>query len=313
MEPYCVHQTFDDFDAFTESVQGWDGEFNQLGPGRFQSESLQYIHDNIHFFNARMNQHIQQLGSSPIGLRTFAIPVTGHLRLNWLGTTVDDDSILIFQPHRGLDCVSWDDFDMFIFSIPEQQMVELCHDLGYPSLPETIRQSDIIRCQPISMAALRRMFAIITQNLRQYLCNTPQSIQEAIQQIIPTMLINTLASAQETTISHPRRMRDNVIKQIKTYIDITPDLVPKVSDLCNMFNVSQRTLEYAFGEHFGIGPKGYLKVHRLNQVRRVLRQKPHPVEKVADAANNFGFWHMGQFAADYRNLFGELPSETFKQ
>jgi AraC family ethanolamine operon transcriptional activator len=27
-------------------------------------------------------------------------------------------------------------------------------------------------------------------------------------------------------------------------------------------------------------------------------------------ANNWGFWHMDRFAADYRRQFGELPSET---
>jgi AraC family ethanolamine operon transcriptional activator len=31
---------------------------------------------------------------------------------------------------------------------------------------------------------------------------------------------------------------------------------------------------------------------------------------IADVANNWGFWHMGQFAHNYRKLFGELPSET---
>jgi AraC family transcriptional regulator, ethanolamine operon transcriptional activator len=31
---------------------------------------------------------------------------------------------------------------------------------------------------------------------------------------------------------------------------------------------------------------------------------------IGDIANTWGFWHMGQFAADYRRQFGELPSET---
>jgi len=31
------------------------------------------------------------------------------------------------------------------------------------------------------------------------------------------------------------------------------------------------------------------------------------------AAREGGFWHMGKFAADYRNQFGELPSETLRQ
>ncbi|MCK5375915.1 MAG: helix-turn-helix domain-containing protein, partial [Acidobacteria bacterium] len=33
---------------------------------------------------------------------------------------------------------------------------------------------------------------------------------------------------------------------------------------------------------------------------------------VTDVANNWGFWHMGQFAADYRKMFGELPSQTLQ-
>ncbi|RKX41165.1 MAG: hypothetical protein DRP64_11685 [Verrucomicrobia bacterium] len=37
--------------------------------------------------------------------------------------------------------------------------------------------------------------------------------------------------------------------------------------------------------------------------------KPYKT-RLLDAANARGFWHMGQFAADYRKLFGENPSAT---
>jgi AraC family ethanolamine operon transcriptional activator len=38
-----------------------------------------------------------------------------------------------------------------------------------------------------------------------------------------------------------------------------------------------------------------------------------PESRVADIAIRWGFWHMGQFARDYRAMFGELPSETLKK
>jgi AraC family ethanolamine operon transcriptional activator len=44
-------------------------------------------------------------------------------------------------------------------------------------------------------------------------------------------------------------------------------------------------------------------------VRSALRD----AASVTEAATCFGFWHFGNFAHDYRALFGELPSETFRR
>jgi AraC family ethanolamine operon transcriptional activator len=47
----------------------------------------------------------------------------------------------------------------------------------------------------------------------------------------------------------------------------------------------------------------------LNGVHRDLRKANLDGKRISDVANDWGFWHMGQFAADYKKLFGELPSE----
>jgi AraC family ethanolamine operon transcriptional activator len=82
--------------------------------------------------------------------------------------------------------------------------------------------------------------------------------------------------------------------------------------ICNEVGVSQRVLEYAFREHIGITPKQCLQAVRLTGVRRDLRRSGAKA-KIADVANRWEFWHMGQFAADYRHQFGELPSETLQR
>jgi AraC family ethanolamine operon transcriptional activator len=34
---------------------------------------------------------------------------------------------------------------------------------------------------------------------------------------------------------------------------------------------------------------------------------------VQDVAEAWGFWHLSQFATDYRRLFGKRPSETLRE
>ena len=85
-----------------------------------------------------------------------------------------------------------------------------------------------------------------------------------------------------------------------------------VEGLVRQTGASERTLEYVFQERLGLSPKKYIRTYRLNRARRELTNPTHPGRKISDVANAWGFWHMGQFAGDYKALFGELPSETLR-
>jgi AraC family ethanolamine operon transcriptional activator len=74
--------------------------------------------------------------------------------------------------------------------------------------------------------------------------------------------------------------------------------------------VSQRTLEYGFREELGVGPLRFLRLLRLHMARRELARSQAASTTVADVADHFGILHHSRFAAEYANLFGEMPSQT---
>lgn len=111
----------------------------------------------------------------------------------------------------------------------------------------------------------------------------------------------------------PRRFsvrRLNAVRVAEDFIWIHAGHPPPMAEICKQAGVSQRTLQYAFQDVYHMTPKAYLNAIRLNGVRRQLRALTQQSTRVADSANEWGFWHMGQFAKDYLRLFGETPSAT---
>jgi AraC family ethanolamine operon transcriptional activator len=83
-----------------------------------------------------------------------------------------------------------------------------------------------------------------------------------------------------------------------------------LSELCRHSGLKARTLETGFQEVTGLPPVAYIRSLRLNAVRRALHDQSTPPRSISDIALDNGFWHLSQFATDYRKLFGEMPKDT---
>ena len=124
--------------------------------------------------------------------------------------------------------------------------------------------------------------------------------------------VDTLLGSRSSPKYVASRQRDLAIERAQTFISQNATEPLTVQDVCQATAVSERTLQYAFLEHFGVTPKAYLKAIRLNGVRRELKNA-EPDVTINQVAMRWGFWHMSQFAVDYRKHFGELPSQTLQQ
>ncbi len=86
-----------------------------------------------------------------------------------------------------------------------------------------------------------------------------------------------------------------------------------VSDVAEAAGISISTLFRAFQRRHGQGPMAFLRSRRLHAVHRALLASDHPLVTVARLALQYGFHHLGRFAAAYRAEFGESPGETLRR
>ncbi|GAB0764604.1 ethanolamine operon transcriptional regulator [Escherichia coli] len=134
-------------------------------------------------------------------------------------------------------------------------------------------------------------------------------VQQAL--AMGAMLEDAQPMVTAESISHQSYRR--LLSRAREYVLENMSEPVTVLDLCNQLHVSRRTLQNAFHAILGIGPNAWLKRIRLNAVRRELISPWSQSTTVKDAAMQWGFWHLGQFATDYQQLFAEKPSLTLHQ
>ncbi len=108
------------------------------------------------------------------------------------------------------------------------------------------------------------------------------------------------------------RQRQLIDKAVD-YCEYREDEVIRINLLCRELGISERTLRFAFHNLTGMPPLAFLKKQRLNRIYRILRNSDPAEMLVKQVAYPHGFSHLGQFSRDYRQLFGEAPSETLRR
>ena len=137
-----------------------------------------------------------------------------------------------------------------------------------------------------------------------------EASRRSLREALMTVLADTLMPADQADAVTPRQQRrQDVVRRVRELVTEQPLEYLGVERLCSELHITRRTLQNCFQDSLGISPASYLRLVRLNAVRRELRSAPGE-RTIGDLAARWGFWHMGHFSQDYKALFGETPSHT---
>lgn len=164
-----------------------------------------------------------------------------------------------------------------------------------------------------------------------YLCHQAREIVEQLRQpcepegqplldrALRDHLVRLALASLDSTGNTKRRHKDlqtnstGLITETQRWLYAHRGRPCMVDELAHYLNVPRRTLFRTFEKESGLSPGQFIKHFRMSQARRQLALNRNGNQTVTSAATDWGFWQLGQFSKDYRQLFGELPSHTLKK
>jgi AraC family ethanolamine operon transcriptional activator len=306
---------FTDFELFAETIRGYDFDVKQIEPGLFTVFSQQVISGSVTITRFTSSLRIEVNGSPPPDIRTFGIPTRRCEPFVWRNRQSPANTIQIYNPSTELAVMTGKKFEAMDVSISESNLNALNRQWGFPELASIIGNREMITCDPVKMKGLRQTLDYVCTSLGRQPNRLQQDValQNAIRYQVPYHLVDALMTSTSLKIKHAAQSRDRAIKATIEYIQASPDKALTIEAICHSTGIHKRTLQRTFMDMYGVTPKYYLQVHRLNNVYKKLQKSRPETTKITDVALDQGYWHMSQFAADYRRLFGELPSTTLSR
>jgi AraC family ethanolamine operon transcriptional activator len=153
--------------------------------------------------------------------------------------------------------------------------------------------------------------------LHSFASHFPQLAQEpALNRAVLGRLLEALAGIIDpkfSTAHPPMPVPGHIVRQLEEFMHAHETEPLCVTDLCSVASASERTIRNVFNKVYGMSPARYLRLRRLNQARRALRDHAGAEVRVTDVAVRYGFLDVGRFAAEYRHMFGEYPSQTLRR
>jgi len=283
----------------------WEVDFRQIEAGTMETQVSTRSGASMSLLAISMSNVVHQTGVSPRGMLTVGITQPNQIK-TWQGSDSSSAELLSFGSAIPFDGVSATGFRATTISVSETFAENVADSLGLP-IPDTLRTSTSLKIRGSRghLTSLRRKCDTI------FGAGAPILGFEDEEETTALLLLCASNGSEFMDKSSPKARARALALAIELMRERERENL-SIGAICREAGVSLRTLNRAFSERFGCGPKSYYMRLRLNRVRSEILKSPK-YGSIADVANNWGFWHMGQFACDYFKLFGELPSVTKKQ
>ncbi len=306
-----IHR-FDDVSVHAASVPEWHQTYSQITSGALESSLMQLTSARFHVFREQINQRVVQHGEAPKGKVCFAVPIAIPGAIRMQGREADDSSIFFLRGGEEFMFHMPMGMDMLAITF-EREMFDLAM-ASVPAFGEitTLLRQPVIKLPPRRVAVCRqRLLAMFSEALLNDELGNTQDREEELEQAMLHELLRLMTDPDCDRGQRSGSSSHSFIVEKCHRLAISDTInVPSVIELCQRLKVSRRTVQNSFRSVVETTPVNYLRSVRLNGVRRTLTST-HPSElSIGDAAAQWGFFHLSHFAAEYQELFGELPSQT---
>ena len=310
-ELIAIAGQFVEFDEFTEVTAGWDIDLRQLCRGNLNASMAQLVGESWSLGKARFDQPAYQQGVAMPGMRTFAILDPDAPDTDWCGRSFTSGTLAMFAKDTEFRSVSPPGFDVYTLSFTEEQLAAASERLGIPDATSKIERADATMQLHRGLAAVLRHLVSVSLKIACFHAARGSTwlTSEPMRDEIAEHLVLQLAAGSPLLQTPSQVVRSRAVYRALEIIEADLEGGVSIRDVAKRSGMGRRTLEYAFRDRFGVSPKSFINTQRMIQTRRELRNRTDDI-LIADIANHWGFWHMGQFARDYARQFGELPSQT---
>lgn len=307
-----TQHVFTDFEVFSETVRGYDLECRQLAQGRFSATAVQVATGNVLLSRLTANLAVEAEGNPPPGMITVGIPTAKCRPFVWRHQQTNANTLQLYRPETELLVNTSGAFDAIDLSFTETHLLEVAETLKLYDAYKSLKHGRMVEMTNDDLEELRQMSqGLVGLALTRHFAGNESRMAHIMEFTLPGTLLRIIMDKPATTARGGRHSNSlDAFKRARSYIHRHEDGNITVSDLCNLTHMTDRTLQKVFVAQCGLTPKAYIRAVRLNRAHAALLENCPETTSVTDVANYCGFWHIGQFAADYQALFSELPSET---
>lgn len=309
----CLKQVHTrDFAEQASLLHGWNQHYAQLSSGAFSGSISELLFDDIHLFKESTSRVLFQSGNLAANVVAIGIPLATEGHGLFCGNAMHSASAHIFSGSDGFEFLSPPGLMMGGIAVSRGALIERLPEASQESVIANISHAHLKCVRPQKIHAVREFMHDVFDLCRE----SPALLQDTrfrqrLREITLTHVAEVLAdvpAAEDEDRLTPRR-RWKIVMQARDYLSGMADTPVSVETLCMHLGVSRRTLQYCFQELLGMNPAAFLRAQRLNGVHQLLKE----AHSVTEAATAWGFWHFGHFSQEYKKLFGELPSDTWRR
>jgi AraC family ethanolamine operon transcriptional activator len=303
-----------DFTEMEDALSAWDHQYRQISPGAFHGSLLHTQVGSLGIFRNRWERAIHYRGVAPEGTIGLGISLAQTGEAHWQGQHAVFDDLIIQRCGTEAEYLSAPLWDSVVFAIPEAELAQHFTDLTHDDPEAILHGLSLARLTPQLAAQLRQAsLAYLAVAARsQATPGAPSPLPEMAHFLVRLMARALVSARPAHHVKAGLNRQRQLIRKAENYVAHLTNQPLRIGQLCHEIDVSERTLRDAFYKVTDTSPLAYLKTQQLNRVYRVLRDADPDEALIKQVALANGFSHLGQFCKDYKQLFGELPSETLR-